>query len=68
MDLEVSRKKKSGRPKKTWMRQVEVETENWFEEGRYPESSKVERLSASNCRRNGLNPAISAKGTIPKKN
>ena len=38
--------------------------EDWFEEGGCPESSKVERLSASNHRRNGVNPAISAKGTI----
>ena len=27
--------------------------EDWFEEGGCPISSKVERLSASNCRRNG---------------
>ena len=33
--------------------------EGWFEEGGCPESSKVERQSASNCRRN---LAISAKG------
>ena len=36
--------------------------EDWFEEG-YPESSKVEKQGASNCRRNGVNLAISAKGT-----
>ena len=29
---------------------------------------QVERRSASNCRRNGVNPAISAKGTTPDKN
>ena len=34
--------------------------EDWFEEGGCPVSSKVERLSASNCRKNGVNPAISA--------
>ena len=37
--------------------------EDWFEEGGCRELSKVERRSASNCRRNGVNPAISAKGT-----
>ena len=42
--------------------------EDWFEEGGSPETSKVERRSASNCRRNGVNLAISAKGTTPVKN
>ena len=42
--------------------------EDRFEEGRYPESSKVERQSVSNCRRNGVNLAISAKGTTSDKN
>ena len=37
---------------------------DWFEEGRCAESSKVKRWSASNRRRNGVNPAISAKGII----
>ena len=41
--------------------------EDWFEGG-CPEPSKVERRSVSNCRRNGANLAISAKGTIPDKN
>ena len=41
-------------------------TEDWFEGG-CPKSSKVEKLSASNCGRTGVNPAIS-KGTIPDKN
>ena len=40
--------------------------EDWFEEGR-PELRKVERRSASNGRRNEVNPAISAKRTIPDK-
>ena len=31
-------------------------------EGGCPELSKVERCSASNCRRNVVNPAISGKG------
>ena len=42
--------------------------EDWFEEGGCPESSKVERRSASNCRRNVVNLAISTKGTTPDKN
>ena len=42
--------------------------EDWYEEGGCSESSKVERRSARNCRRNGVNPAISAKETIPDKN
>ena len=29
---------------------------------------QVEGPSASNCRRNGVNPAISVKGTTPDKN
>ena len=42
--------------------------EDWFEEGRCPDSSKVERRNASNCRKNGVNAAISAKRTTPDKN
>ena len=42
--------------------------ENWFEEGRCPEWGKVERRSTSNCRRNRVNPVITAKGTKPNKN
>ena len=42
--------------------------EDWFKEGGYPESRQVERRSASNCRGNGVNLAISAKGTAPDKN
>ena len=30
--------------------------------------AKVERRNASNCRSNGVNPAISTKGTTPDKN
>ena len=41
--------------------------EDWFEEGGCPESRKVERWSASNCRRNGVNPAISAQGITSDK-
>ena len=32
--------------------------EDWFEEGGYLESIRVERLSTSNCRRNGVNSVI----------
>ena len=42
--------------------------EDWFEEGGYPETRQVEGRSASNCRKNGVNPAISVKGTTPDKN
>ena len=41
---------------------------DWFEERGRPEMRQVERQSASNCRRNGVNPAISAKGTTLDKN
>ena len=40
--------------------------EDWFEGG-CPETRQVEGRSASNCRRNGVNPAISVKGTTPDK-
>ena len=54
-------KRKRGRPK-TWKQQVEEETEK--------SGLKEDALNRSgrNCRRNGVNPAISAKGTIPDKN
>ena len=42
--------------------------EDWFEEGECPKTGQVEGRSASNCRRNGVNPAITAKGTAPDKN
>ena len=42
--------------------------EDWFEEGGYPEMRQVEGQSASYCRRNGVNPAISVKGTTQDKN
>ena len=41
--------------------------EDWFE-GKCPETRKVKRRNANNCRRNGVNPAISAKGTTLDKN
>ena len=40
------------------------ERENWFEEGSCPALNKVEKQSASNCRRNEVNLGISGKGTI----
>ena len=42
---------------------MEENKENWFEEIGCLESSKVKRRSASNGRRNEVNPAISAKAT-----
>ena len=30
------------------------DSEDWFEEGGCPESREVKKLSASNCRRNGV--------------
>ena len=42
--------------------------EDWFEEGGCPETRQVEGRSASNCRRNGVNLAVSAKGITPDKN
>ena len=36
--------------------------EDWFKEGGCPELSKRERWSGNDCGRNGVNPAISAKG------
>ena len=42
--------------------------EYWLEEEGGPETRQMERWSVSNCRKNGVNPAISAKGTTPDKN
>ena len=41
--------------------------EHWLEGG-FSESRQVDRQSASNCKRNGVNPATSAKGTTLDKN
>ena len=41
--------------------------EDWFEEGGCSKLRQVERQSVSNCRRNGVIPNISAKGTTLKK-
>ena len=64
----MSGKRKRERLKKTWKKLVEEAREDWFEERGCPESCKVEWQSASNCRRNEVNPAISAKGKTPDKN
>ena len=62
LNLEVSGKKKLGRPK-TRKKQVEEETEKiGLKENAL---RQVEGRSASNCRRNGVNSVISAKGTTP---
>ena len=61
LNLEVSGKEKRERPSRRG------ERKDWFEEGGCPETRQVEGRSASNCRRNGVNPAISAKGTTPDK-
>ena len=63
--LEVRGKRKRGRPEEASKR---GDREDWFKEGEYPETRQVQRRSVSNCRRNGVNPAISAKGTTPDKN
>ena len=41
---------------------------DWFEEELRLESRKMDRWSVNNCGRNEVNPAISAKGTIPDNN
>ena len=41
---------------------------DWLEEEKCPETRQVERRSARNCKRNGVNPAIFAKGTTLDKN
>ena len=65
LNLEVSGKRKRGRPKKTWKKQVEEETEKI---GLKEDALRqVEGRSASNCRRNEVNPAISVRGATPDK-
>ena len=48
------------------MKQVEEETEK-IDLNKKDALRQVERRSESDCRRNGVNPAISAKGTTPDK-
>ena len=40
-------------------------SKNWFKKGGCPELDKLDGWSANNRRKNGMNPTISAKGTIP---
>ena len=66
LNLEVSGKRKGGRLKKTWKKQVEetekigLKKENALNRDKWSDS-------ASNCRRNEVNPPIYAKGTTPDK-
>ena len=62
--LEVDVMKKRRRPKKIWNKQVEKKIQKI---GLKEDALKVEKWSANNCRKNGVNPVISAKGTIPEK-
>ena len=62
LDFEVSGKKKRGRPKKTWKKQVEEETERISLKEDALNRAKVESQNASNCRRNKVNPAIPVRG------
>ena len=69
LDLEVSGKRKQRMTEKDLEEASgRGDREDWFEEGGCPETRQVEGQSASNCRRNGINPALSAKGTTPDKN
>ena len=61
LDPEVKVRRKQGRPKKDL---TKASGRGVREEGGYPKSSKVERWNANNCRRNGVNPTISAKGKV----
>ena len=65
----MSGKRKQGQPKKDLEEASGGgDREDWFKEEGCPESSKVKRWSASNCRRNRVNLAISAEGTTSNKN
>ena len=64
----MSGKRKQGRTKKTWKKLVEEETEKITSKKGGALNRANERRRASNCRRNGANPAISTKGTTPDKN
>ena len=70
LDLEVSEKKKRGRPKKTWNKQV-VEEENekiGLKKGNALNRAKWRDGVRAIAEGMGVNPVISAKGTIPDKN
>ena len=62
LDWEVSGKRNQEQPKDL-EEASERDRKDWFKGG-YPESSKVERWSASDYRKNGVNPIISTKVTI----
>ena len=69
LDLEVSGKRKRGRPKKIWKKQVEEETKKI---GLKKEDALIRDKWRDGVRtiaeRMGVNPAISVKGTTPDKN
>ena len=67
LNLEVTGKRKRGRPNKTCKKQAEEETKK-IGLKKKDALRQVEGRSASNCRRNGVNLAISAKGTTSDKN
>ena len=68
LNLEVSGKKSEDDQKRPGKAGGRGDREDWFEERGCPEMRQVDGQSATNCRRNGVNPAISAKGTTPDKN
>ena len=67
LHLYVSGKRKRGRLKNTWKKHVEEETEKIGLKEDALDRAKVEKWSASNCRRNEVNLPISVKGTTPNK-
>ena len=62
LNLEVTGKRKRGRPKKTWKKQVEEETEKIGLKKEDALRRDKWRRSARNCRRNGVNPPSLLKG------
>ena len=49
LNFEIEGEWNKGRPKKTWKKQVEEETENWFENGRCTLLIKMECWIKSDC-------------------
>ena len=69
MNLEVSGKRKRGRPKKTWKKQVEEETEKiGLKEEDALRRDKWRDGVRAIAEGMGVNAAISVKGTTPDKN
>ena len=69
LDLEVNGKRKQGRPKKTWKKQVKEKTKTGLKkENTLNQAKWRDRVLAIYCRGNGMNLAISSKGTTPNKN